>query len=91
MEMEKMKKKVFEKDTLLTFGKHRGFTIEDIFSMDYQYLIWMYENFEDNEWSNEVEKLVTLAYDKKSEEDRFYDSLDVEWASELGFDQSDYF
>ena len=76
MKMEEMRKKVFEKDTFLTFGKHKGFTIEDVFSMDYQYLIWMYENFEGTEWSDEVLQLITLAYDKESEERNFYDEID---------------
>ncbi len=58
MEMGEMKKKVFEEDTELTFGKHQGFTIKDIFSMDYQYLIWMYENFENADWSDDVLVLV---------------------------------
>ena len=79
-----MKKNIFEEDSELTFGKHKGFTIEDVFSMDYQYLIWMYENFENAEWSDEVLKLVTLAYDKKDEESRFYTNIDRELRNELG-------
>ena len=88
--MKDMKKKVFEEDTELTFGKHEGFTIKDVFSMDFQYLIWMYENFEGAEWTDEVLKLVTDAYDKKLEESSFYDNLDRELRSELGRYLSDF-
>ena len=90
MEMKEMKKRIWEEDTELTFGKHKGFTIKDIFSMDYQYLVWMYENFENAEWSDAVLQLVTQAYDKKSEENRFYNNLDKELQRELGFYLSDF-
>jgi len=85
MKMEEMKKKVYELNTELTFGKHKGFTIGDIFSMDYQYLVWMYENFENAEWSDEVLKIVTQAYDLKQEETKYFGGLAQEdaWLADI--------
>jgi len=85
MEMGEMKKKIFEVDTELAFGKHKGFTIGDVFSMDYQYLVWMYENFENAEWSNGVLKLVTEAYDLKEEEKSYFGGLSEEdaWLADV--------
>jgi len=90
MEMKEMKKEVYEVDTELTFGKHKGFTIGDIYSMDFQYLLWMYETFENVTWADKVLALVTDAYDKKEEENRFYNNLDRELQRELGKYLSDF-
>ena len=63
MEMKEMRKEIYDVDTELTFGKHKNFTIRDIYNMDYQYLIWMYENFDNVDWTDEALKLVTEAID----------------------------
>lgn len=95
MKMKEMDKRVFDTNTILNFGKHKGFSIQDIASMDYQYLIWMYENFEDTEWTNGSLQLITEAYDNEVIERQFYrkmkEFLDEDEAFELGFDQADYY
>lgn len=66
MEMADMEaSRFFDVDTTLDFGKHKGHAIEDIFDSDPDYLVWIYENFEDVDWSDEAEFLVTLAYDRE--------------------------
>ena len=62
--------KYFGIDTEMYFGKHKGLTVLEIAQEDPGYLIWMYENFEDAEWSSEVEGIITMAIDDAAEERR---------------------
>lgn len=57
------KSKFFDTDSIVPFGKWKGHSIEEIYELDCQYLIWMYENFDDTEWSDDAELLITRAYD----------------------------
>jgi len=68
MEMKDMKRKVYDVDTVLTFGVHKGDTIQEVFDTDYQYLVWMYENFDKVDWTDDALKLITEAIDIKSYE-----------------------
>lgn len=63
MKMEDMDKKVYDVDTLITFGVHKGDTIEDIYDEDCQYLVWMYDNFENVEWTDDALFLINDAID----------------------------
>jgi len=63
MEMPDMKKKIFDVETEMTFGIHKGSTIEEVFEEDCQYLIWMYDTFENVAWSDDALVLITEAMD----------------------------
>jgi len=83
MEMSQMDSaRSFDLDTELDFGQHQGLTIEEIYVRDAQYLIWMYENFEDTEWSDDVETLVTQAMD--AEVSTGFEAHGSEWYSYFG-------
>ena len=73
-----MKRKFFDVDTELTFGIHKESTIEDVFDVDCQYLVWMYETFENVDWSDDAEVLVTRAMDILADDRRMddYDSAE---------------
>ena len=82
MEMGNMESsRYFDLDTELDFGQNRGMTIEELFAKDPQYLVWMYENFEDTEWSADVEVLVTKAMDTDYDfyGDEFIDCYPNDW------------
>ena len=70
MEMNDMQRKFFDVDTILTFGIYNGDTVQEIFEKDCQYIVWMYENFTDVDWSDDAEKLVTEAMDVMSMDKR---------------------
>lgn len=51
-----MEVKVFEMETILSFGKHKGKSIKDLFNEDEEsYIMWMFENI-DGKWSPEIER-----------------------------------
>ena len=62
------KRRRFDVDTTLTFGKHRGNQLQWLLKNDPGYLVWMYENIEDAEWTDDAEALVTEAIDIVAEE-----------------------
>ena len=60
----------FDVDTTLSFGKHKGYQIQWLLKNDPDYLVWMYENFKDADWTDDAEVLVTEAMDIVAEERR---------------------
>ena len=58
----------FDADTTLSFGKHKGYQIQWLLKNDPQYLVWMYEKFEDTEWTDVALSLVVKAIDIVAED-----------------------
>ena len=76
-----MKKHVYDVDTILTFGIHKDETIQQVFENDCQYLVWMYENFDKVDWSDNALKLVTeaidiVSYDRSSSRKDYFSEVD---------------
>ena len=63
MQMKEMEKRIFGVDTELTFGIHKGSTIEEVYEEDCQYLVWMYDEFDNVEWTDDALFLITDAID----------------------------
>lgn len=58
------KYKRFDVDTTLWFGKHKGYQVQALVKRDPAYLVWMYDEFEDAEWTDDAEDLVAEAEDR---------------------------
>lgn len=54
----------FDLDTQLTFGKHTGWTIEDVIQLDPEYVDWMKREFKDDEFDEEISKALWRAMNK---------------------------
>ena len=55
---KKDKKKVYKLTDELTFGKHKGMTVEDVISEDSDYMNWVVENVEWFRLDKEAEKFL---------------------------------
>lgn len=52
---------VYDLDTALDFGKHRGRTVEDLLGDDPRYLLWALENVERFEVDKALQDTITRA------------------------------
>lgn len=53
--------RLYDLDTVLDFGKHKGLTVEDVLNDDPRYLLWALENVERFEVDNALHDAIVRA------------------------------
>lgn len=64
------REKVIKRDTVITFGKYKGKTAEEIIEINASYLLWVEDNIADYVLSNELKEIVTATSEQQREQFR---------------------